>query len=203
MYFNSFLMYYNSENVTLQNENRMVHSGYEEWKSLNNLYTNKGLRRLNDFHKHIFFCIPRNINNNNLHICQRYYEDIIQLKKKYKYLKFFNSDKSYIKNYKQYLKYEKYFSNKNLDKFKLFIIKTNPDFQQEDNDIYIRFVCERKPRSSTYPNQYDVYLASIVDVTAIPIATSKETIRSILEKYFLLTSFQNVSLSRNISGVRL
>ena len=90
----------------------------------------------------------------------------------------FNYEKSRIENYKQCLKYEKYFSNGNLDKYKLFIINTIPDFQKKDSNICIRFVCEKKSKSSYYPNQYSVYLESIQNIIAIPAEASKEAINT-------------------------
>lgn len=203
MYFNSFSVYYQSEEMTLQNENRRIHYDYDEWTVLNYLFTSKGLKRLNNFYENTFFCTPQNINNSDLQTCKEYYDRVMKLKKKYPHLKLFNYEKSRIENYKQCLKYEKYFSNENLDKYKLFIINTIPDFQKKDSNIHISFVCEKKSKSSYYPNQYDVYLESIQDIIAIPAKASKEAIKSIIEKYFLLASFQNISLSREVTGVKL
>lgn len=203
MYFNSFSVYYQSEEMTLQNENRTIHYDYDEWTELNYLYTAKGLKRLNNFYENAFFCIPQSINNSELETCKEHYDRVMKLKKKYTHLKLFNYEKSCIENYKQCLKYEKYFSNENLGKYKLFIIDTIPDFQKKDSNIRISFVCEKKSKSSYYPNQYNVYLESIQDIIAIPAEASKEAIKSIIEKYFLLASFQNISLSRDVTGVRL
>ena len=203
MYFNSFSVYYHSEAMTLQNENSRINYDYDEWTALNYLYTAKGLKRLNSFYENAFFCTPQNIDNSDLQICKEDYDKVLKLKKKYAHLKLFNYEKSRIENYKQCLKYEKYFSNGNLDKYKLFIINTIPDFQKKDSNICIRFVCEKKSKSSYYPNQYSVYLESIQDIIAIPAGASKEAIKSIIEKYFLLASFQNISLSREVTGVRL
>lgn len=203
MYFNSFSVYYQSEEMTLQNENRRIHYDYDEWTALNYLYTSKGLKRLNNFYENTFFCIPQNIDNNDLQTCKEHYDKVMKLKKKYTHLKLFNYGKSRIEDYKQCLKYEKYFSNENLDKYKLFIINTIPDFQKKDSNIRISFVCEKKSKSSYYPNKYDVYLESIQDIIAIPAEASKEAIKSIIEKYFLLASFQNISLRREVTGVKL
>lgn len=203
MYFNSFSVYYQSEEMTLQNENRRINYDYDEWTGLNYLFTAKGLKRLNSFYENTFFCVPQNINNSDLQTCKEDYDKVMKLKKKYPHLKLFNYGESCIENYKQCLKYEKYFSNDNLGKFKLFIINTIPDFQKKDSDIRIRFVCEKNSKSSYRPNQYDVYLGSIQDIIAIPAGASKEAIKSTIEKYFLLASFQNISLSRDVTGVKL
>ena len=203
MYFNSFSVYYHSEAMTLQNENSRINYDYDEWTALNYLYTAKGLQRLNKFYENAFFCTPQNIDNSDMQICKEDYDKVLKLKKKYSHLKLFNYEKSRIENYKQCLKYEKYFSNGNLDKYKLFIINTIPDFQKKDSNICIRFVCDKKSKSSYYPNQYSVYLESIQNIIAIPAEASKEAIKSIIEKYYLLASFQNISLSRDITGVRL
>ena len=70
MYFNYFSVYYQSEAMTLQNENSRINYDYDEWTSLNYLYTAKGLKRLNSFYENAFFCTPQNIDNSDLQICK-------------------------------------------------------------------------------------------------------------------------------------